>query len=125
MQHMRFFAVAALLAGLAWALPALSQDEMERVPNTVFPSPQRSEAMFKHDEHNDKAGLFECGVCHHGETDGKADPTIETPGQPCAECHPVGGAPGRTPLMRAYHRQCVGCHHDEGKGPLTCGECHN
>jgi hypothetical protein len=27
--------------------------------------------------------------------------------------------------MRAYHRQCMGCHMEQKKGPVSCGDCHN
>lgn len=124
MRKVNVLAAVALLAGLLWALPALSQEDMKTVPNEVFGTPQKSAAVFAHDMHNEKAKLEDCGACHHGDAAGKADPASPTPGQPCAECHPVQEVKGKTPLMRAFHRQCVGCHHDSGKGPLTCGECH-
>ena len=31
---------------------------------------------------------------------------------------------GRTPLMRAYHKNCIECHKAQNKGPTTCGACH-
>ncbi len=118
-------AAVAILAGLVWVLPAWTQQDMQRVPNAAFTKPQRQAALFAHDEHNEKAKIEDCGLCHHGETNGKMDKENQTPGQPCVECHPVKKAAGKTPLMRAFHKQCQGCHQTSGKGPLACGECHN
>lgn len=112
------------LVGLFIVLPAFSQQDMKRVPNTAFEKPQRPAALFVHDEHNEKAKIEDCGECHHGDTGGKLDKANQTPGQPCAECHSAKKTPGKTPLMRAYHKQCVECHQAKGKGPLVCGECH-
>lgn len=117
------------LAVLAWVLPAFSQSDMVVVSRDPFPAPQRPAAKFEHDVHNEKAGLDECGVCHHGETDGKMDPENSSEGTPCADCHAVNPAADaklrdKTPLRRAYHLQCQGCHEKTGKGPLTCGQCH-
>ena len=106
MRRLSATAAIVLLAGLVWALPALSQEDMKTVPNNDFGTPKMSAAMFKHDQHNEKAKIEDCGACHHGGANGKADPADPTPGQPCAECHPAAGAQGKTPLMRAFHKQC-------------------
>ncbi len=113
-----------LAAALLLAVPALSQQDMQTVPTEGFASPRRLPALFPHDAHNEKAQLADCTACHHGEKDGKKDLSVDSVGTPCAECHPTAGAPGKTPLMRAYHRQCAGCHMDQKKGPVTCGACH-
>lgn len=102
----------------------LCQDDMRQVPTTAFKAPQRPAARFAHDDHNAKAKLESCAVCHHGEKDGKPDLEATSEGTPCAECHPLAATAGKTPLQRAFHRQCVGCHEASGKGPLVCGECH-
>jgi hypothetical protein len=26
--------------------------------------------------------------------------------------------------MKAYHLNCKGCHQEQKKGPVMCGECH-
>ncbi|WP_302983570.1 cytochrome c3 family protein, partial [Bilophila wadsworthia] len=44
--------------------------------------------------------------------------------QPCSECHKANMPSGRTPLMRAYHKNCIECHTAQNKGPTTCGACH-
>lgn len=114
-----------LLAGLAAALllaaPALSQQDMTTVPTEGFTTTTRLPARFAHDAHNEKAKLDDCTACHHGEKDGKQDKSVDSAGTPCADCH---AKPGRTPLRRAFHKQCMGCHQTQGKGPVTCGDCH-
>ena len=113
---------------------APAQEDMKNLAPEALAPHSRPAARFVHDTHNEKARIDECGACHHGTTeDGRRDamaPTSE--GTPCADCHAVhaggGGGGGKTgkgtPLERAYHRQCMGCHRDQGKGPTTCGGCH-
>jgi cytochrome c553 len=114
----------ALAVAVLLAVPAMSQQDMTTVPAEGFKTKTRPPAAFAHDAHNDKAGLTDCSTCHHGEKDGKKDPSADSAGTPCADCHTAAGKPGRTPLMRAYHRQCMGCHLNLNKGPVTCGDCH-
>ena len=114
----------ALLAAAFLAVPALAQQDMTTVPAEGFAVKTRMPARFAHDAHNEKAGLSDCSACHHGEKDGKKDPSADTAGVPCSDCHTVDAKPGRTPLMRAYHKQCIGCHMAQKKGPVTCGDCH-
>lgn len=114
----------ALLAAVFLAVPALSQQDMTTVPAEGFKTKTRLPALFAHDAHNEKAGLSDCTTCHHGEKDGKKDTTADSTGTPCSDCHSLEGKPGRTPLMRAFHKQCAGCHMDKKIGPVTCGDCH-
>ena len=117
--------IAVVLAcGLVLNLyPAFSQDDMVIISNEVFPSPQRPACVFKHDEHNEKAGIEDCSACHHVYEDGKLVQDDSSEGTPCAECHKVNAKTG-TPLMLAYHMQCIDCHTQKGKGPVACGQCH-
>lgn len=104
---------------------AFSQDDMTMIPVDAFPKLERSQVPFEHDAHNEKAELDDCVICHHGMTDdGKQDMEYSSEGEPCASCHDVERSDGGTPLMRAYHRQCIDCHKEQGKGPVACGECH-
>ncbi|MBI9078937.1 MAG: cytochrome c3 family protein [Pseudodesulfovibrio sp.] len=104
---------------------AFSQEDMVVVPTSDFNAPERPAAMFKHDAHNELAGLEDCVVCHHGKTDaGLIDLENSSDGESCSSCHPVKPENGATPLMRAYHLQCTTCHADALKGPVACGECH-
>ncbi|WP_419784966.1 acidic tetraheme cytochrome c3 TmcA [Pseudodesulfovibrio sp.] len=104
---------------------AMSQEDMTQVPAEGFVTLQRPRVAFAHDAHNEKAGIEDCVVCHHGKTDdGKQDLENSSEGDPCSSCHAVKPTDGTTPLMRAYHRQCIGCHKAKGKGPVACGQCH-
>ena len=117
-------ALVALVAACFLALPALSQEDMTTIPDQGFAKHTRLPAVFNHDAHNEKAGITDCVVCHHGGKDGVLDKNASSEGTPCSECHTVRGGPGVTPLARAWHRQCMGCHRAVGKGPLACGDCH-
>lgn len=120
---MRTYVLLTLALLLAAPL-AMAQEDMRVVSNKPFPGPQRPPAAFNHDQHNEKAKIEDCAKCHHGEEQGRLSLKNTSEGQPCVECHPVKAAAGRTPLMRAFHRQCAGCHETAAAGPLTCGECH-
>ena len=118
-----FFAVAAL--GLfTGARVAVSQEDMKKVSAEAFPEHTRPLALFEHDKHNEAAGIEACETCHHGKDDkGKQDPEDNSAGTPCADCHAPANATG-TPLMRAYHQQCISCHTKRDAGPTYCGGCH-
>ncbi|WP_353116900.1 acidic tetraheme cytochrome c3 TmcA [Nitratidesulfovibrio sp.] len=107
---------------------APAQEDMKHLAPEALAPQSRPAARFVHDTHNEKAKIDECGTCHHGTTeDGRRDATAPTSeGTPCADCHSAhGGKTGKgTPLERAYHRQCMGCHREQGKGPTACGGCH-
>lgn len=103
---------------------AVSQDEITQLSNEEFAPDRRAPAVFNHDEHNELAGIEECSGCHHGGSEGVIDFDDSSEGTPCVDCHPVKAENGETPLMRAYHRQCIGCHKQEDKGPQACGSCH-
>lgn len=117
-----------ILTSLALALgiscTAFSQEDMRAVPQTPFAKPRMSASAFNHDQHNEKAKIEDCGACHHGEEQGKKSQKVTSEGQSCSQCHPVVAKAGKTPLERAYHRQCQGCHETKVAGPLTCGQCH-
>jgi len=117
-------ALLVLVAAVLLAVPAMSQQDMTTVSTEGFKKTTRLPAAFAHDTHNDKAGLTDCSTCHHGEKDGKRDASADTSGIPCSDCHTAEGKPGKTPLMRAFHRQCMSCHMEKKKGPVTCGDCH-
>ncbi len=118
----------ALLFSLALALVlvqgALAQEAMKTLAPAAFKKPQRPPAVFVHDQHNEKAQLADCVACHHGGKDGKQDRSASTEGTPCSDCHKVKPEKGRTGLMNAYHKQCIGCHRTKAKGPVACGQCH-
>jgi len=115
----------ALLAGLFFMLiTAYSQEDMEKIDNSAFSNPQRSSAVFRHDEHNEKAEIEECNVCHHVYEDGKLIEDESSEDQSCSDCHAMEAVDKQPALEKAYHLNCKACHLKQGKGPITCGECH-
>jgi hypothetical protein len=116
--------LGALLLSALLLVAAYSQEDMTAVDNAVFPKPQRSPAIFEHDDHNDAAGIEECQVCHHVYEDGVLLEDESSEDQLCSDCHdlePSGRMPG---LMKAFHLNCKGCHLEKKEGPVMCGECH-
>jgi len=103
---------------------AYSQEEMTFVDNSVFTKPQRTPSIFRHDEHNEKAGIEECNECHHVYEDGKMLEDESSEDQRCSDCHEFKSSGSTPALMKAYHVNCKGCHLKQKKGPTMCGECH-
>lgn len=117
-------AAVALAATPLLLPPAMSQDDMKEILAPAFEKHTRPAAVFVHDGHNEKAKLDDCAVCHHGkDADGRLTVEETSEGEPCADCHALNARPG-TPLMRAYHRQCIGCHQSSSGGPTHCAGCH-
>ena len=126
MRIKRHYLLAAAAAAL-FLLPTLlafAQDDdlMQNVSRAAFENPERPAAVFLHDDHNEKAGIEECYLCHHDDGS-NPDPDNSTEGTPCADCHELNPDEG-TSLMDTYHTQCIGCHEERGSGPVACGECH-
>lgn len=65
----------------------------------------------------------DCAACHHYRpADPEAAETVA-----CRSCHQEafgGGEVERLGLKAAYHQQCMGCHTDMKKGPVSCEGCH-
>lgn len=116
--------VLIMAVALALALPAFSQEDMKVIASDAYSTLTRPPAVFVHDEHNEKAGVEDCVLCHHGGSDGVQDTSMSTEGIPCSDCHDVKPASNMTGLTNAYHGQCIGCHREQGKGPLACSQCH-
>jgi len=112
------------LATLLATQLAFAQEGMKMLKPAAFTNPQRPPAVFKHDEHNQKAKLDDCVRCHHGVENGKRSTSVSSEGTPCADCHKVKPTDGTTSLTKAYHSQCIGCHQKLQKGPVACGQCH-
>ncbi|MFH1983394.1 MAG: acidic tetraheme cytochrome c3 TmcA [Pseudomonadota bacterium] len=117
-----FWAIVVL--AFCFSLPALSQEDVKTVQDPAFTRHNRPPAVFLHDDHNEKAGIEECGACHHIYKDGVklADETSED--QKCSDCHLPAGAKDTMPLVGTYHNRCKNCHMAQKKGPVMCGECH-
>jgi len=123
---MKRWALALVLAGASlwlWA-PGFSQEDMVTVDTGPFERPQRAPSLFRHDAHNEKAGIDTCNECHHVYRDGKKVEDESSEDQSCADCHGQK-AQGRAPsLTTAFHTNCKGCHLEQRKGPVMCGQCH-
>jgi glycyl-tRNA synthetase (class II) len=103
---------------------AYSQEDMTSVDSSVFKNPQRTPSIFRHDEHNDKAKIEECNKCHHVYENGKLVEDESSEDQRCSDCHELKASGNKPALMKAYHANCKGCHLEQKKGPIMCGECH-
>jgi len=103
---------------------AYSQEDMTSVDSSVFKNPQRTHSIFRHDEHNEKAGIEECNKCHHVYENGKLVEDESSEDQRCSDCHELKASGNKPALMKAYHTNCKGCHLEQKKGPIMCGECH-
>jgi hypothetical protein len=84
---------------------------------------------FPHEQH---IVLYDCLECHHVYDDQRnniLDPGAlyeDNPDIRCIACHKSDAA---IDPMRAFHRQCIGCHNQESaanrpSGPNMCSECH-
>ena len=115
--------IAPLLVGV-FLTPAFSQEDMEVVDNEGFSKKQRPPAVFRHDEHNEKAQLEDCSECHHVYEDGQKLEDESSEDQSCSECHDEKGSGDIPGLRKAFHTNCKGCHLEQNKGPIMCGSCH-
>ena len=124
MKHTIFWMAFGLFCILPIGI-AFSQADMKVLSEEAFPDDQRPPAVFVHDEHNAKAKLYDCSLCHHVYKDGQKVQGAMSVGQGCSDCHSVQAGPDNSmDLLSAYHTQCLSCHQEESKGPLACGECH-
>ena len=101
-----------------------SQEDMRFIDNSVFDRPNRTQAVFNHDEHNEKAELDECNECHHVYEDGELLEDESSEDLFCSDCHDLVSDTAMPSLRRAFHKNCKGCHQEQGAGPIMCGECH-
>ena len=120
----RCLPILTMAVFLVCAQLAFSQEDMKTIAPDAFGTLTRPAATFAHDQHNEKAGVEDCVQCHHSGANGVQDLSSSSEGTPCSDCHAVEPEKGATSLNSAYHKQCIGCHTKEGKGPLACGQCH-
>lgn len=116
--------IIAMVASVIIFVSAYSQEDMTLVDNSVFDNPQRVPSLFKHDEHNDVAGIEVCNECHHVYEAGRKVEDESSEDQKCSECHMEHVSDSTPALMKAFHMNCKGCHLAQEKGPIMCGECH-
>jgi len=124
MKKAAVFIFAIVVVSAFLFVSAYSQEEMTSVDSSVFTKPERTPSIFRHDEHNEKAGIEECNECHHVYEDGKMLEDESSEDQRCSDCHEFKSSGSTPALMKAYHVNCKGCHLKQKKGPTMCGECH-
>jgi hypothetical protein len=115
-------AVAAVC--LVAFVPAYSQEDIMYLQDEAFGQGERPPAVFAHEDHNEKAEIDDCSVCHHVYRDGVKVEDESSEDSRCSDCHNVKKGYSTRPLMKAYHDMCQGCHKESKAGPITCGECH-
>jgi len=114
-----------LLACLIFPVGAHSQEDMQFVNDDAFTKPRRPAAVFRHNVHNELAGIEDCHVCHHVyDENGKLVEDESSEDQRCSECHELERSGNKPALMKAFHTNCKGCHKQQKNGPLMCGQCH-
>ena len=123
--------LTALLAGLAlgaWLSPAFAQfgSPAGELQPDGLPAPRKLAVSFEHNEHNKKAKLKNCIVCHHGLKNGKRVTTGKGIERRCSDCHLERPMTHTDPasLMTVGHASCQGCHKVKAKGPVKCSQCH-
>ena len=119
------FIVIAILCVTAFYTYSQEGDH-PTIDNTIFENPQRTQALFDHDSHNEKAELEEdCSICHHVYEDGKLVSDESSEDSMCSECHLLkASSENPVPIRMAFHKRCKECHFELNKGPVLCGECH-
>jgi hypothetical protein len=122
----KYVLILTLIGTIALAgLTAYAQEDIEFVDDSGFATNMRPLAAFKHDEHNEKAGIEDCIECHHVYDDaGNRLEDESSEDQECSECHGAEGDEYPMELVSRYHMNCKGCHQAEKAGPVTCGTCH-
>jgi len=101
---------------------AYSQEKVKSVQDSAFKEKIRPNAVFLHNEHNEKAKIDDCGTCHHVYKDGVKVEDETSEDTECSGCHKISGDP--VPLVAKYHLRCKGCHEGKKAGPVMCSECH-
>ncbi|MDM8552127.1 cytochrome c3 family protein [Desulfobacterales bacterium HSG2] len=113
-----FVSVFAVISGF-------SQEDVTTVHDSAFRRMMRPAVRFLHDDHNEKAEIEECSVCHHSyDAMGRKLEDESSEDMACSECHTLKNVDDPVPLIRVYHLQCKGCHLEKNAGPVMCGECH-
>jgi hypothetical protein len=114
----------AVLVSMFTLAQSYAQEDIVTLEDSAFKDKQRPAAVFVHEDHNEKAEIEECSICHHVYQDGNKVEDESSEDQGCSDCHTVEGEGQTRPLMKAYHDLCKECHREDKKGPVTCGECH-
>lgn len=115
--------IGCICLGAIWGV--CGQEESQALDTSSFEKASRPPVWFDHDEHNEKASLDECAICHHVYEDKKLVPDESSEDSSCSDCHlEKKTAENSISLRAAFHAQCRTCHFSSGNGPVLCGECH-
>lgn len=78
-----------------------------------------------HEHEGEDIGPVACGLCHPSPNASKTFP------ESCFDCHSDASEIENPEIMKrsdAFHKQCIGCHEEYGKGPKAgsdnCSKCH-
>jgi hypothetical protein len=123
MRQLNLILMIPALVGIL-LIPAFSQEDMVVVDTEGFSKKQRPPAVFRHDEHNEKAAIEDCSECHHIYENGQKLEDESSEDQRCSECHDIVGEGNKPGLRKAFHVNCKGCHRAKKMGPVMCGSCH-
>lgn len=119
-------ALVLVLAGCTLLLTAVgAQEDMMYVDPGYFENPQRPPSVFRHEDHNLAADIWDCNLCHHVfDEAGNLIEDESSEDMACADCHGLSDEGSQPGLMKAFHLNCKGCHLEKADGPVMCGECH-
>ncbi len=118
----RYLLIIIIVFGISSIVLSNQESVIDR---SVFKNPQRSSALFNHDDHNEKAELEDCAICHHVYEDKKLIEGESSEDDACSSCHPLKRTEKNDFSIRtAFHKRCKNCHFKVSKGPVLCGECH-
>ena len=124
MRKRSLTALFITLLSVLLIIPALAQEDMVVVAGDSFEKQRRPAAVFRHDDHNETAGIVECNECHHVYENGERLADESSEDQRCADCHTEKTIDNQPGLRKAFHLNCKGCHQSKKQGPVMCGECH-
>jgi len=121
----RFYMCLIIVPVILFAgITSFSQEDITSVNDFAFKVKIRPPVPFAHDDHNEKAEIDECNVCHHVYKDGEKIEDDSSEGMQCSECHLSEDENITMELAGIYHHQCKGCHTKKKAGPVLCSECH-
>lgn len=125
MKRSALYICAGILASLFIFVSAYSQEDMVVINDPAFYNLRRPPSVFRHEEHNEKAGIEACNECHHVfDDEGKLVEDDSSEDLLCSDCHGLQASGNQPGLMQAFHLNCKGCHEANGEGPVMCGQCH-
>ena len=118
------YMVITLFVCIFAVMSGYSQEDVTTVEDSAFKEKMRPTVPFLHEEHNEKAEIEECNVCHHLYEEGEKVEDDFSEGMECSECHTLNKGDNPLSLVKVYHLQCKGCHQQSKAGPIMCSECH-